>query len=112
MKNWEIKRFCFFTSPEYEESMGLGGLEHSTNTLAQMKKWLLKNISNDEIVYEWWQIDDLKKGLTVMTHDDPNPFVETLFQIKAQAHLKLVERTERKAAEKRAWQKNPERLPK
>ena len=95
MKNWEIKRFCLFTSAEYEAGLGLDSLEHSTDTLPQMKKWLMENITDDALTFaEWWQIDDLKKGKTVLGHYEDDEFVKTLFQMRAIAHLKLVEKSE------------------
>ena len=68
MKNWKVKRFCFFGDPQYEASLGLKSLVHSTNTLAEMKKWIEKNKNNKEYEYEFevWQVDDLKKCKTVL----------------------------------------------
>ena len=76
MKDWEVKRFCFFGGAEYESSLGLSGLVHSTDTFSQMKKWIEKNKDNDEYkyVFEEWQVDDLKKGITVLTDYEDLPF--------------------------------------
>ena len=112
MKDWKIKRFCLFTGAEYEASLGLGGYEHSTDTLAQMKKWLLDNITNDDYCFEEWQVDDLKKGETVLCELDDNEFVKTLFQMRASAHLKKQEIAQEMEKQRKEWSKNPDRLPK
>ena len=80
MNNWKIKRFALFTGPEYEVSLGLGGYVHSTNTLAQMKKWVAKNIENKNICFEEWQIADLKKGEIIFDCANGNEFVKEVFR--------------------------------
>ena len=59
----ESKTICLYISTFDGESMGLFGLQHSADTLKEVKKWFDKN--KNDLVYDVYQIDDLKKGETV-----------------------------------------------